>query len=98
MNKQSEATLRQWYGDTTAKAFMDYKNGKITEKSLITVMEKNSLIKHPNGLAIDIGINKSGLSESQVNQVIKALSAKGLYVFDERPNGNPCIHVSRSKY
>lgn len=33
MNKQSEATLRQWYGDTTAKAFMDYKNGKITEKT-----------------------------------------------------------------
>lgn len=96
MDRQSESVLERWYGEPTAKTFMNYKNGKISYAELLETMKDNHLIKHPNGLAVDIGVNSSGLSAAQVQQVKKALTAKGLYILDETTDGNPCIHVSRS--
>ena len=91
-------TLLNWYGQSTADAFIEYQEGKRSKDSLVANMKKNNLIKHPNGLAVDIGINKSRLSDVDADRVIEALRNKGLYVKDERPQGNSCIHVSRSKY
>ena len=59
-------------------------------------MKQCPYIKHPNGLAVDIGVNSSGLNPYQVEEVKKALERKGLYVYDERSYNEPCIHVSRS--
>lgn len=95
---KDESTLKKWYGSETASAFMKYKSGNISKDTLLSIMKNNTLIKHPNGLAVDIGINSSGLNNSQAEEVKKALQAKGLYVFNEINDGTPCIHISRSKY
>lgn len=95
MRKFDEATLIKWYEIDTASAFIKYKNGELEKEQLVEVMKKNPLIKHPNGLAVDIGINSSGLTDDQVDDVIKALKGKGLYVLDERRYKQSCLHVSR---
>ena len=97
-SKDDEATLKNWYGSETASAYLNYRNGQISKNELIDIMKRNPLMKHPAGLAVDIGINSSGLNNAQVDKVIAALKAKGLYVKDERPQGNSCIHISRSMY
>ena len=91
------STLNTWYGADVASAFIKYKNGELEKEALIEVMDACPYIKHPKGLAVDIGVNSSGLSPYQVEEVKKALERKGLYVFDERSDNEPCIHVSRSK-
>lgn len=96
MWKRSESTLNTWYGADVASAFIKYKNGELEKEALIEVMDACPYIKHPKGLAVDIGVNSSGLSPYQVEEVKKALERKGLYVFDERSDNEPCIHVSRS--
>lgn len=97
MWNRSESTLKRWYGPVVASAFIKYKNGELEKEALIEVMDACPYIKHPKGLAVDIGVNSSGLSPYQVEEVKKALERKGLYVFDERSDNEPCIHVSRSK-
>lgn len=60
-------------------------------------MKQSPFIKHPQGLAVDIGVNSTGLSPVQVNAVKDILKRKGVYVYDERNYSEPCIHVSRSR-
>ena len=96
MWNRSKSTLNSWYGADVASALMKYKNGELEKEELIEVMNACPYIKHPKGLAVDIGVNSSGLSSYQVEAVKKALKRKGLYVFDERSHNEPCIHVSRS--
>ena len=96
MWKRSESTLKRWYGPVVASSFIKYKNGELEKEALIEVMDACPYIKHPKGLAVDIGVNSSGLSPYQVEEVKKALERKGLYVLDERSDNEPCIHVSRS--
>lgn len=90
------STLNTWYGPVVASSFIKYKNGELEKEALIEVMDACPYIKHPKGLTVDIGVNSSGLSPYQVEEVKKALERKGLYVFDERSDNEPCIHVSRS--
>lgn len=45
-----------------ALAFIKYKNGELEKEQLIEVMQVCPYIKHPRGLAVDIGVNSSGLS------------------------------------
>jgi len=97
MRKRDVSTLISWYGVDVASAFIKYKNGELGKEQLIEVMKQCPFIKHPKGLAVDIGVNSSGLSPIQVEKVKDALEKKGLYVFDEISYGEPCIHVSRSK-
>ena len=95
---KSVSTLNIWHGADVASAFIKYKNGELKKERLIEVMKQCPFIKHPKGLAVDIGVNSSGLSPYQVEEVKKALERKGLYVLDERSDNEPCIHVSRSMW
>ena len=94
---KDKSTLISWYGVDVASAFIKYKNGELGKEQLIGVMKQCPFIKHPRGLAVDIGVNSSGLSPVQVDAVKETLKRKGLYVFDERSYNEPCIHVSRSR-
>lgn len=96
MWKRDKSTLNSWYGSDVASAFVKYRNGELGKEELLKVMKQCPYIKHPNGLAVDIGVNSSGLNPYQVEEVKKALERKGLYVYDERSYNEPCIHVSRS--
>jgi hypothetical protein len=96
MRGKSQTTLTKWYGADTAQAFAEFENGARSRNSLLKDLQDNVLIKHPKGLAVDIGVNSSGLSPAQKDRVVAALKAEGLYVLDEVVDGNPCIHVSRS--
>ena len=98
MSDKNVSTLNSWYGPDVASAFMKYKNGELGKEELLKVMKQCPYIKHPNGLAGDIGENSSGLKDYQVKKVKDALERKGLYVFDERSYNEPCIHVSRSMW
>ena len=98
MWKRDESTLTSWYGADVASTFIKYRNGELGKEELLKVMKQCPYIKHPNGLAVDIGVNSSGLNDYQVKKVKDALERKGLYVFDERSFQEPCIHVSRNKH
>ena len=59
---RDESTLNSWYGAGVTLAFIKYKNGELEKEQLIEVMQVCPYIKHPRGLAVDIGVNSSGLS------------------------------------
>lgn len=92
------STLKKWYGEETSTALINFKNGKLSKDKLISILKKNPLIKHPLGLAVDIGVNSSNLTDAQAEEVKTALEKKGLYVLNEIVDDNPCIHVSRKMW
>lgn len=98
MSDKNFETLKRWYGEDTATAYIKYKNGEIDVDTLMSKIKNNSLMQHPAGKAVDIGISSSGLTDEQVNAVIAALKEEGLYVFDERQDGINCLYVSCRKY
>jgi len=89
-------SARQMYGysDRLWDALVGFREGTVSRQSFISTMQLyRSRFTHVGGNAVDIGINRSGLTSANVTAVINALQRRGLSVLDERPMGINALHV-----